>query len=65
MLPYVKAFSWRHLIIHDSFNHLVELGFDFGRKVGLKLIDLGELGEGLAAIPPVVVDAGYPVGFYR
>ena len=51
--PSTKS-SGSSLIIHDSFNHLVELGFDFSRKVGLNLIDLSELGEGPAAILPAL-----------
>ena len=34
----------------DGLDHLVELAFDLGLEIGLDLIDLGELGEGPAAV---------------
>ncbi len=49
----------------DSVDHLVEFGFDLGLEVGLDLIDLGEFGEGPAAILAMVVHARHPVGLHR
>ena len=34
----------------DGFDHLVELAFDLGLEVGFDLVDVGELGEGPAAV---------------
>ena len=48
----------------DGLDHLVELAFDLGFEVGLDLVDLGELGEGPAAVGAEVVHAGHPVGFH-
>ena len=39
-------------------DHLVELAFDLGLEVGLDLVDVGELGEGPAAVRAEVVHAG-------
>lgn len=46
-------------------DHTVELGLYLCLEVGFDLVDLGELGEGPAAIASVVVHAGYPVLGYR
>ena len=46
-------------------DHLVELAFDLGLEVGLDLVDLGELGEGPAAVGAEMVHAGHPVGVHR
>ena len=44
--------------------HLVKLGFDLGREVGLHLVNFGEFGERPSAIAFEVVHTGYLVNLH-
>ena len=45
-------------------NHLVELGFDFGFKVRLHLVNVRKLSKCPTTVAAVAIHAGYPIRFH-